>query len=409
MGVIIGSLNDGSVPCVESPDSPKITIGKPTAQFVKSISGSLPLGQYGMISPCREVKLSRKFTARKMDLSSTLQWLSSIEGSYAKLNCGADGERYLRGDFYLDGEIDGTPTSPTLMEVSANFISTILDCNFILPSGLSIVKIDATDSAIKIDGAIRQTYSSREPGDESGLMLKPGPIHFPDEIGGDLEDGFLRQQGVTISAEADPDFVAVNIHPYRAIDLCINGEVAKRWWIPCNAKTRYESIYARNVYYGITNAEYAESGVPMMTDLIDLMDGGNERLSGEPMDTGRLGVAGPYPWRSLISTPIPSGAKWSSWYGYTDILESGSWAANRSGWNIHRPYEWQKYHRYYLIGQVWEVVKYREVRDKSGRVVPYFTDEQCTVRLGWVSDSERIKLVAVDPFGGSHDLMDFLR
>jgi hypothetical protein len=406
MGVVIGVLSNGDAPCVESPKSPEVTIGVPESLPVKSESGNGPVAEYGYISPAREMKIKRTMTCKKADFPAVSNWLSTLSGGSVEVNCGADGTRTIGGEFMLDGEMVFSSVSPSLMEVQATFIGKVMDCNFLLPSGLAFTKIDPTTYAIVIDDVERQRYTATGTGDGSGLTIRAGGIHYQTEIdnpaSASLQPTFAEFPNDASDTSATGFSRTFKMASYREINLCVNGEVAKTWHVPCNIRTRHAEALSTQVWYGTTDAEFDASGIPVFTEPLDLSDATNDRLS------GGVGVVRNYQdqWFNR-ERPItkPVGIAYS-WYGYQEMLNDASWSPDtqrRARWPFGETYPY-KYRRYWLVGLAW-VPRYNVY---GWGYMPH-TQAQSTVILNWLSRNGRVQLVAQGSDGLQTSLLDFVR
>ena len=228
MGVIIGSLMDGSALCVEAPESPDIKISEPTDVELKSMGSLGPDIVYGFIGPARSVSVTRIFTLRKKDIAAVTNWIASLSGSSLEYNAGSDGDKIIAGDFRLDGEIAFKSNSPTLCTATATFIGQVLDCNFLLPSGLEFRNLSATESAIFIDNVERTRWTTKDKGDESGIVFKAGRALFWDEVPEPDRDGLLSNEAGEISPDADiPHAKWVYTASYRELHMTVNGYIVK--------------------------------------------------------------------------------------------------------------------------------------------------------------------------------------
>lgn len=396
MGIIIGSLlSDGSL-CVESPDSPSIDVGEAGVQPVVSNGANGPAGNYGYISQARTVKVKRKFTLKKKDISAVTNWLTTLSGGSVAYNAGADGQKTIAGTFRLDGEIVFSPVSPSLCEAQATFIGTTLDCNFLLPAGVEFTVIDSKTSAIVVNDVERTRFTSATIGDGSGISIRAGGCLFHSDIPDPYRNGLAAIYGEELNPDRLSDTRAKVLEvPYREILLCNNGETMRTWYIPCNMSNRVSYLYPQTVCYGVTKAEYESDGFPVFTDIIDLSDESNDRLVG--------GLGGS--WDKYIPKDRPVGSLFQ-WYGYNDILSNGSY---ESGKRVHKlMWDESKYgpnpNKYlYLVdvGTIWNRTQY------SKWWTPFYSEEETTVRIGWSLSGSTIRLSAIGSDGQVNTLLEY--
>lgn len=396
MGVIIGSMNNGSALCVESPDSPSIDIGQAGSQSIFSSAGSAPAGYHGYIASSRTVKVKRKFTLLKKDIALVTNWLASLSGDTISYNAGSHGEKNMAGTFRLDGEIVFSPISPSLCEAQATFIGTVLDCNVFLPADVEYAKIDDNTSIVKIKGVERTRYTSASAGDGSGISIRAGSCL----IYSDIPLPFRSELPSYYGTPLDPDRMSDTRYyiaetQFREINLCINGEIARTWFIPCRMTTRIQYLIPQPICYGVTKEEYEADGFPVFTELLDLSSSTNDRLVGGP--TGGCGT--------MTNLERPTGSIFQ-WYGYNEITSIGSYA---SGVRVHRLY-WDENtygknpNRFlYLVdvGTAWAQMK------NGIYIGQYATTEEATVTVGWSEYDNAIRLTAIGSGGNVNILMEY--
>lgn len=410
MGVIIGSLMDGSALCVEAPESPSIKIGEPTAIELKAQGARVPEMVYGMIGPARQVSVTRIFTLRKKDISSVTNWLASLVGTSLKHNAGSDTSPTIPGDFKLDGDITFTSDSPTLTKASATFIGHVLDCNYALPAGLEYRKLSSTESAIFIDNAERTRWTTKDKGDESGIVFKAGRSLFWDEVPApDRESLQVTYSGeINPDAEATPRMALAYSSSYREIHLTVNGYIVKTWYVPCYMRHRVRAIYPRGIWYGQTQDEYEADGPPVFTELTDLSDANNPRLSGG-MNPRTYSYGTLSHWRDTLA-PLPVGEV-LQWLGYSRITNPDTFP---DGWTptASRVLRWHEptfgknpnpYSRIYLIGYGWVSSGVSETWWS-----PFHSDDEVTVSLGWARTDEGLFLTAIGANGQTNTLLEYL-
>lgn len=410
MGVIIGSLMEDSALCVEAPESPDIKISEPTDVELKSMGAVGPDVGYGFIGPARSISVTRIFTLRKKDIAAVTNWIASLSGSSLEYNAGSDGDKIIAGDFRLDGEIAFKSNSPTLCTATATFIGQVLDCNFLLPSGLEFRNLSATESAIFIDNVERTRWTTKDKGDESGIVFKAGRALFWDEVPApDRESLQVSYSGeINPDAEATPRMTLAYSSSYREIHLTVNGYIVKTWYVPCYMRHRVRAIYPRGIWYGQTQDEYDADGPPVFTELTDLSDANNPRLSGG-MNPRTYSYGTLSHWRDTLA-PLPAGEVFQ-WLGYSSIVNPNQFP---DGWTPtvsqvlrwHEP-TWGKnpnpYSRIYLIGYGWVSSGVSEAWWS-----PFHSDDEITVSLGWARTDEGIFLTAIGANGQTNTLLEYL-
>lgn len=399
MGVIIGSLMDDSALCVESPESPDIKISEPSNVGLNSIGAVGPDVVYGFIGPARSVSVTRIFTLRKKDIAAVTNWIASLAGSSLKYNAGSDGDKIIAGDFKLDGEVAFKSNSPTLCTATATFIGQILDCNFLLPSGLEFRNLSATESAIFIDNAERTRWTTKDKGDESGIVFKAGRALFWDEVPEPDRDGLLLNEAGEISPDADiPQASFISTASYRELHMTVNGYIVKTWYIPTKIRYRFRGMKPKPIWYGITEDEYLADGIPIFYEPLDLSDSTNPRLYGGA-------TSGPLDLFHQMPIPKPDGVIYQ-WFGYSQLVNGEQWSPKRSivlRWIEQlygkRPYD---HSRMYLVGYAWQFMYSSEYAWR-----PFYNDEQLTVSVGWAKTDDGIYLTAIGSNGSVNTLLEY--
>ena len=403
MGVIIGSLMDDSALCVEAPESPDIKISEPSNVELKSMGAVCPDVGYGFIGPARSVSVTRIFTLRKKDIAAVTNWIASLSGSSLEYNAGSDGDKIIAGDFRLDGEITFKSNSPTLCTATATFIGQVLDCNFLLPSGLEFRNLSATESAIFIGNVERTRWTTKDKGDESGIVFKAGRALFWDEVPEPDRNGLLLDEAGEISPDGDiPHAHFIFTAAYREIHMTVNGYIIKTWYIPTKIRQRIMGIKPTPIWYGITEDEFLANGPPVFDDLLDLSDSTNPRLYGGATQYKGGSQDPAIQWKQM-PIPKPDGQIYQ-WYGYSQLVNGNTWSPNRSivlRWDEQlygkRPYN---HTRMYLVGRVWQFIKSYSWR-------PSYSDDEMTVSLGWARTDEGIFLTAIGSNGQIITLLEY--
>jgi hypothetical protein len=409
MGVIIGSLMDDSALCVEAPESPDIKISEPTNVGLNSMGAVGPDVVYGFIGPARTVSVTRIFTLRKKDIAAVTNWIASLSGSSLEYNAGSDGDKIIAGDFKLDGEITFKSNSPTLCTATATFIGQVLDCNFLLPSGLEFRNLSATESAIFIDNVERTRWTTKDKGDESGIVFKAGRALFWDEVPEPDRDGLPVGDAADISPDADiPLARFIPTASYRELHMTVNGYIVKTWYIPTKIRNRARAMEPKPIWYGITEDEYLADGIPVFDSPLDLSDSTNPRLYGGATND-------PETWWRQMPIPKPDGVIYQ-WFGYSQMVNGEPWSPKRSTgsgtplpfvlrlrWSEQlygkRPYD---HSRMYLIGYAWQFMYSSEYRWS-----PFYNDEQLTVSVGWAKTDDGIYLTAIGSNGQIITLLEY--
>ena len=396
MGVIIGSLMEDSALCVEAPESPDIKISEPTDEELKSMGAIGPDVGYGFIGPARSVSVTRIFTLRKKDIAAVTNWIASLAGSSLEYNAGSDGDKIIAGDFRLDGEITFKSNSPTLCTATATFIGQVLDCNFLLPSGLEFRNLSATESAIFIDNVERTRWTTKDKGDESGIVFKAGRALFWDEVPEPDRDGLPEGDAADISPDADiPHARYIHTASYREIHMTVNGYIVKTWYIPTKIRYRGRGMEPKQIWYGITEDEFLADGIPVFDDPLDLSDSTNPRLYGGA-------TQGYESWMRQMPIPKPDGHIYQ-WFGYSQMLNGETWRPSRSimlRWDelMHgkRPYD---HSRMYLVGYAWQSYEISWWQ---------YSNEEITVSVGWAKTNDGIYLAAIGANGQIITLLEYL-
>lgn len=398
MGVIIGSLMDGSALCVEAPESPDIKISEPTNVELKSMGELGPDIVYGFIGPARSVSVTRIFTLRKKDIAAVTNWIASLAGSSLEYNAGSDGDKIIAGDFKLDGEIAFKSNSPTLCTATATFIGQVLDCNFLLPSGLEFRNLSSTVSAVFVDNVERTRWTTPDKGDESGIVFKAGRALFWDEVPEPDRDGLLMNEGGEISPDADiPQDKIIFMASYRELHMTVNGYIVKTWYIPTKIRHRVRMLVPIQIWYGITDDEYLADGVPVFDNPLDLSDSANPRLYGRELETL------PDSWLKQRPTQKPNGLVYQ-WFGYSQMANGEPWSPNKSislRWDEQeygkRPYD---HTRLFLVGIAWTpLYEYYSP--------PFYNNEEITVSVGWAKTDDGIYLTAIGANGQIITLLEY--
>lgn len=397
MGVIIGSLMDDSALCVEAPESPDIKISEPSNVGLNSMGAVGPDVVYGFIGPARTVSVTRIFTLRKKDIAAVTNWIASLSGSSLEYNAGSDGDKIIAGDFRLDGEIAFKSNSPTLCTATATFIGQVLDCNFLLPSGLEFRNLSATESAIFIDNKERTRWTTTDKGDESGIVFKAGRALFWDEVPEPDRDGLPVGDAADISPDADiPQVRNIFTASYRELHMTVNGYIVKTWYIPTKIRRRARTMGPKPIWYGITEDEYRADGTPAFDSPLDLSDSTNPRLYGGA-------TQGYESWMRQMPIPKPDGHIYQ-WFGYSQMVNGETWRPSRSimlRWDelMHgkRPYD---HSRMYLVGYAWQSSEI-----SWGQL---YSNEEITVSVGWAKTDDGIYLTAIGANGQIITLLEYL-
>lgn len=403
MGVIIGSLMDDSALCVEAPESPDIKISEPSNVGLNSMGAVGPDVVYGFIGPARTVSVTRIFTLRKKDIAAVTNWIASLSGSSLEYNAGSDGDKIIAGDFRLDGEIAFKSNSPTLCTATATFIGQVLDCNFLLPSGLEFRNLSATESAIFIDNVERTRWTTKDKGDESGIVFKAGRALFWDEVPEPDRYGLLMNDAGDISPDADIPIDRYYYHSmpyihtasYRELHMTVNGYIVKTWYIPTKIRRRARAMGPKPIWYGITEDEYRADGTPAFDSPLDLSDSTNPRLYGGA-------TQGYESWMRQMPIPKPDGLIYQ-WFGYSQMVNGETWRPSRSimlRWDelMHgkRPYD---HSRMYLVGYAWQSSEI-----SWGQL---YSNEEITVSVGWAKTDDGIYLTAIGANGQIITLLEY--
>lgn len=336
MGVMVGILSNGSAPCVELPESPDITIGKPMA-FVSTsynswtrktiisdrteVSVDEPVFRdHADIANVREIEVKRKFLCKKEDINEVLAWLATLSGGSVAYNAGADGEKTLAGGFQVSGKIKCASVSPTLEQIEVEFVGFVLDCNFLLPGGLAFTKVTDKKYQVVVGETVMAEYESSTDGDGSGLAIRAGRVLYWDEIAESARASLsMTLEDLPTSAEDVASTDVVYMLQYRELLFTINGEVISKWFIPCYGLTERKRLYIKPLYYGVTEAEYT-AGVAL-TAPVDLSLP-NPRLGGDFV------YATSFPGGTPVLENLPSPRQASVrqvGYGYADMINNGSW------------------------------------------------------------------------------------
>lgn len=398
MGVIIGSLMEDSALCVEAPESPDIKISEPSNVELKSMGELGPDIVYGFIGPARSVSVTRIFTLRKKDIAAVTNWIASLAGSSLEYNAGSDGDKIIAGDFKLDGEIAFKSNSPTLCTATATFIGQVLDCNFLLPSGLEFRNLSSTVSAVFVDNVERTRWTTPDKGDESGIVFKAGRALFWDEVPEPDRDGLLMNEGGEISPDADiPQDKIIFMASYRELHMTVNGYIVKTWYIPTKIRHRVRMLVPIQIWYGITDDEYLADGVPVFDNPLDLSDSANPRLYGRELETL------PDSWLKQRPTQKPNGLVYQ-WFGYSQMANGEPWSPNKSirlRWSVQeygiRPYN---HTRLFLVGIAW-IPMYEYYAP------PFYNNEEITVSVGWAKTDDGIYLTAIGANGQIITLLEY--
>lgn len=399
MGVIIGSLMDDSALCVEAPESPDIKISEPTDVELKSMGARGPDIVYGFIGPARSVSVTRIFTLRKKDIAAVTNWIASLAGSGLEYNAGSDGDKIIAGDFKLDGEIAFKSNSPTLCTATATFIGQVLDCNFLLPSGLEFRKLSSTVSAVFVDNVERTRWNTIDKGDESGIVFKAGRALFWDEVPEPDRDGLPMNEGGEISPDADiPQDNFICTTSYRELHMTVNGYIVKTWYIPTNIRNRVRRLVPSQIWYGITDDEYLADGVPVFDNPLDLSDSANPRLYGRGLKV--LADS----WLKQRPIQKPNGLVYQ-WFGYSQMANGEPWSPKESislRWDEQeygkRPYD---HTRLFLVGIAW--IPWYEYN-----WAPFYNNEEITVSVGWAKTDSGIYLTAIGCNGSVNTLLEYV-
>lgn len=274
MGVVIGQLNTGSVPCVEKDDSPEVTISNPTLHALTRATVAKRWGNYANISAVRDISVKRKFIMLKENIPAVSAWLASLQGGPTEYNTGDGSTQALSGEFALDKEFKFASISPRMAECQVTFVGQVLDCNYSLPLGLKYTKISDRVYRVTLDDVTVKEYESATDGDGSGIEVRSGPILRWDELPLDIRDTVpMTHETLPTDDEVlelpsgpvrQPTYYPTH---WRLLYLCVNGEVAKTWHIPTMPYGAQHGLIWQPVYYGITEAEWEANGndFPLIT------------------------------------------------------------------------------------------------------------------------------------------------
>lgn len=336
MGVMVGILSNGTAPCIETQDSPNILIGKPmvfvstsynawTRKTILSdrteVSVDEPVFRdHADIANVREVEVTRKFQCKKSDINEVMAWLATLSGGSVEYNAGADGTANLAGGFQVSGKIKVSSVSPSMVQIEVAFVGFVLDCNFLLPSGLAFTKVDDKTYRVVVDDVVMQEYVSATNGDGTGLSIRAGRVVYWDEISEPAKASLrMTAEDLPTTAEEVTSTDTVWMLQYREILFTINGEVIRKWYIPCYGLTERKRLYIKPLYYGVTETEYA-AGVSLVAP-IDL-SGSNPRLKGELQYA--TSFPGGTPVLECLPIPRPTSSRQVG-YGYADMISLGAW------------------------------------------------------------------------------------
>lgn len=336
MGVMVGILSNGTAPCIETQDSPNILIGKPmvfvstsynawTRKTILSdrteVSVDEPVFRdHADIANVREVEVTRKFQCKKSDINEVMAWLATLSGGSVEYNAGADGTANLAGGFQVSGKIKVSTVSPSMVQIEVAFVGFVLDCNFLLPSGLAFTKVDDRTYRVVVDDVVMQEYVSATDGDGTGLSIRAGRVVYWDEISEPAKASLrMTAEDLPTTAEEVTSTDTVWMLQYREILFTINGEVIRKWYIPCYGLTERKRLYIKPLYYGVTEEEYT-AGVAL-TAPVDLSLP-NLRLGGDFVYETSFPGGTPV----LENLPSPRQASVAQvGYGYADMINNGSW------------------------------------------------------------------------------------
>jgi len=254
MSVVIGILrNPDGVPCVEAPDSPVIRYGEKET-LLSLDEANKAVGWNALdIASVHAVTITRKFNCLKSSFPQVAAWLSGLATKAAQYNAGADGEAVLPGFVPADAEITMDPNGPTLAIVTATWTGYVLDVNYRLPQGMTWERVGELEYVIKIDGNVVMRLTADGPGDRSGISLRAeAPVAFsdlPDDVRSKV--GGWSYGGLPATAAECQDGALYKDRVFRPICLCVNGEIATRWWVevyPDGYSTKV--LRCRKMYYG---------------------------------------------------------------------------------------------------------------------------------------------------------------
>lgn len=294
MGVIIGLLKDGDAPCVETNDSPQITISPPRTHPTTVASCSSRYGNAFDLADVRDVEVKRKFVCKKSDIGAVMQWLGTLSGGTSvTYNAGADGTKTMAGVFNLTDKMTFSSVSPSFAEVEARFVGQVLDVNFLLPSGLTFNKVTDTKYSVKIGTEVVAEFESSAAGDGSGITIAPGDELFWNDLPAEIRAIVPETlDDIPTVAEDVPSASPYGwshswkwyMLAYRQIFLKINGEIAKTWYIPTLPVRRRRKYWPKAIYFGVTDAEFNSwsKSMPKLYGTLDLSQE-NDRLVGMPL------------------------------------------------------------------------------------------------------------------------------
>jgi hypothetical protein len=261
---------------------------------------------------------------------------------------------------------------------------------------LEFRNLSATESAIFIDNVERTRWTTKDKGDESGIVFKAGRALFWDEVPEPDRDGLPEGDAADISPDADiPLARFISTASYRELHMTVNGYIVKTWYIPTKIRDRGRGMEPKPIWYGITEDEFLADGIPVFDDPLDLSDSTNPRLYGGATND-------PETWWGQMPIPKPDGVIYQ-WFGYSQMVNGEPWTPKRSirlRWNElvmrrKRPYD---HSRMYLIGYAWQFTSaYR----------PFHNDELTTVSVGWAKTDDGIYLTAIGSNGQIITLLEY--
>lgn len=276
MAVVIGILSNNGAPCVEQPDSPEIDIGPATTlasasvnEYGRTLEETPELNGVayeGMenIASVREIVVKRKFVCMKKDIPATLAWLASLTGGTIEYNAGVDGTKTIAGNFQLRGRVLFSSYSPSMAACTAEYVGAALDVNFLMPSGITFVKVSSKVWQIKIGTTVAKQYETATDGDGSGIVIAAGGVRYWDEIPSDVRASLPMTMSVLPVDDTQVDTrTPIWMNQYREIHLTVNGEIAKTWYVPCLGIFTRKLITPKRVLMGITEQEYADQSYAM--------------------------------------------------------------------------------------------------------------------------------------------------
>lgn len=279
MGVMVGILRDGDAPCVETPESPEITISQPMTlvsaayqNVGKTLTASgdvVDIDMAAFVNSCdiesvRQITVKRTFYCKKKDIPEVTLWLNSLVGGSIDYNAGADGVKTIAGGFRLVGSLKFTSYSPSISMAEAEYVGWALDCNFLFPPGLEFVRVDDTHYNIVLDDEVFTSYESSSVGDGSGLSFRAGRVMYWDEVPLPQRNSLaMCMDELPADAGSMSSSDVFYMLQYREIILALNGEALSTWYIPVLGLKERKRLFPQKVYMGITETQYVNQSYTM--------------------------------------------------------------------------------------------------------------------------------------------------